>query len=592
MLNLQSLLERDPTHVRTLRVAALLGQGLVLEALSAAGTGAAEAQSTFRQLMSSLPENDPALTLREAEALMDVLDAALEAYGGRGAREAATLERALTAFERAGDDVQTVGFVGDAAKLAAALGLSMAMILGVAKVSGDVKVSQGTHLHIAAGVPDKLEPFIKVFSGVFGSLDEGGGKAQEDLPAPRQATQSERGHSPAPGKKHAPPAHGDKARRTHALTHSEALLRRDQVLGQIRDGTLLQSILKSNQPDSLFVRQGAKGLSDTWDVATPSDKLFRFGAGVFGAIVDGHPAYRVGLRIQSRKRLTNRAVTLARAELDAAFPDEISLRWTSPILCLASNPTGKIGSWSTSFGSRLAIGSPLNVAGGAFGALGLILAEGKDFFALTAGHVIHDDGRHPPESDVFSPPQPVECDTDHHVGTVESVATFPIFDPTESFPEQTGLDFALVRMDPSRVPLRGDRRKIGNRLHGSKVMDDQTIREQQPKRIIKSPAKNREAVGRYVQSDVRAEIMNAATGAMVLGDGLIEIELEERFAVGPGDSGALICVDSETSGLHPAAILIAAAKKASFSDGHSRTRTAIYGLPLSRLSALSGKEIL
>ncbi len=108
--------------------------------------------------------------------------------------------------------------------------------------------------------------------------------------------------------------------------------------------------------------------------------------------------------------------------------------------------------------------------------------------------------------------------------------------------------------------------------------------------MVKVAAKTREAVGRFIQSNVRAEIINPMTGLTVVGDGMIEIEIDHPFMPAPGDSGALICVD-DGQALEPCAMLVAAARKATLPAGHSRTRAVAYALPLDQICAINALEM-
>jgi hypothetical protein len=106
--------------------------------------------------------------------------------------------------------------------------------------------------------------------------------------------------------------------------------------------------------------------------------------------------------------------------------------------------------------------------------------------------------------------------------------------------------------------------------------------------MIKAAARSPEADGRFIQSDVLTEIVNPVSGLVVLGDNLLEIELEERFSTAQGDSGALVCVE-ERGEMVPCGIMVAAVDKASIVP--TRTRTVIYALPFDRVPGIDSMEI-
>jgi hypothetical protein len=71
---------------------------------------------------------------------------------------------------------------------------------------------------------------------------------------------------------------------------------------------------------------------------------------------------------------------------------------------------------------------------------------------------------------------------------------------------------------------------------------------------------------------------------------MIEVEVDNPYGVAPGDSGALVCVDSDQA-VRPFALMVAAVRKATLPGWKSRTRTALYALPLCHISATNGLEV-
>jgi hypothetical protein len=144
----------------------------------------------------------------------------------------------------------------------------------------------------------------------------------------------------------------------------------------------------------------------------PESRPFSFTAGIFltasAQEADNRPRFRVGLRIQSLKRLTIRTLQQAAREIDALFPDDVSVRWTTRVVHLASNPhLGPIW-WAVSAKDRLTLGAPLNVAGGALCSWTMCLKDRAtgEAIGLTTGHpVFDDDGRAKAGHVVYCPPR-------------------------------------------------------------------------------------------------------------------------------------------------------------------------------------------
>ena len=104
----------------------------------------------------------------------------------------------------------------------------------------------------------------------------------------------------------------------------------------------------------------------------------------------GSERYRLAIRLQSAFELRPNILRQIQAWFDEQCRDLFSVRWTSKVVTLGSNPNGVLGTWKGAKALRNgpASGAALNVGGGAVGATTILVTKGEKIHLLTAGHVV------------------------------------------------------------------------------------------------------------------------------------------------------------------------------------------------------------
>jgi hypothetical protein len=177
---------------------------------------------------------------------------------------------------------------------------------------------------------------------------------------------------------------------------------------------------------------------------------------------------RLSVRLQAPRRIKQKSMKAIRDWFHEVSRDLVSIRWTTPVMTLATNPHGDFQPWKARWGSRFEVGAPVNIAGGAVGALTLLLGNGEGYFALTAGHPLCDNLRGKTGDKAFSPPQPhLGPYLGQGIGTITELAVLPpsvLLSTTAKIVTGTDnefLDFGLIRVSNYFMPQPPRRRHAG-----------------------------------------------------------------------------------------------------------------------------------
>lgn len=300
--------------------------------------------------------------------------------------------------------------------------------------------------------------------------------------------------------------------------------------------------------------------------------------------------YRLAVRLQSPRQIKPNRLKAIRNAFRQSFAELVSVRWSSPARLRVSNPEGDYRPWRGPNSGRFECGAPTNIAGGAVGALTILLKHEGRLVGLTSGHVISDGGHARPGMPVFSPPQPEHGAGEQRLGSVRTLSVLQTLrlsggrwsEPPPRSAANTVHDYALIDVEPACGPLESRRRRIGELLYAADFFrGDFTT----GLRLHKAPAKTKDVRGTLRATDFRLEAYDPMTARMVFAEGLLEIELDKRATSARGDSGALMCAEVDGQ-LHPAAKLLAGVRSAKLQNHDSRSVGAVYALPLTAIDAI------
>ncbi|NKC33027.1 hypothetical protein [Falsiroseomonas selenitidurans] len=410
-------------------------------------------------------------------------------------------------------------------------------------------------IHKHPGVPAEVAAIVATVAGVFAGTQRGGTAPTAEPPdippagtsptaeppvaktpngkSPAAKAQGAAGSAkalPAPSQNGPPP-------RTLPLDDAQALRAEVERLAE-RDGWLDPDRWKQGRLPRASHYPGAARFDDS---ALPST----LGLGLMRVQDSTHnaPRFRVAARLGTRKILLPRAISRLRATLHDQFGHAVSFRSATPAVALAGS---------------LQSGSSIAAETGGVGAVALLLAdpEGRNFFALSAGHVFLDRNRtallgH----DVHSPALPEDPRT--RIGTVAHVSLFP----TREDPAPTGGDLGLVKIsDSGFLPTPDKRQLFDQRVFRRAFYPFNPETVSQELAVVKASAATPFAQATLTAIDVTIKYFYPMTRQMFAATGLQEITLadsdeKQPFRLAPGDSGALICVDHE--GYTPLGLIVA-----------------------------------
>ena len=261
------------------------------------------------------------------------------------------------------------------------------VLLLIAKMNGayDFKSGEG-HIGLSPGVPAGVTEFV-----------EGVGKAISGIlnaEAPRlEPPSGQSGILPPPE-----PGSG------RALTMPSGKVLQRVVPGYLSDRDraleLKNKIAEILDENDICILAGVKagraglfgksyGFSSAWTYPFPimAGVGMRQESPILGG---GSERYRLAIRLQSAFELRPNILRQIQAWFDEQCRDLFSVRWTSKVVTLGSNPNGVLGTWKGAKALRNgpASGAALNVGGGAVGATTILVTKGEKIHLLTAGHVV------------------------------------------------------------------------------------------------------------------------------------------------------------------------------------------------------------
>jgi hypothetical protein len=291
-----------------------------------------------------------------------------------------------------------------------------------------------------------------------------------------------------------------------------------------------------------------------------------------GMLLDSEKGlFRLAVRVQSPRPLSR----LARDKIAGVFKqwgkdDFVSLRFTSPVHCLSD-------------------GAPAAVAERGGGALTLLLKKDDTRYALANGHAISNGGFGKIGMKVYCPPPDTALDK-LLLGTIEDLETLPELPLTRRLliPAVPTRDYALIKLERAKEPVRGDERLMGKGAYHSGTRLIAPL--QNGNRVFKVAARTALVGGDVRATGVYVAMQDLSNGQMVYGNNLVEIVLDDNKEVLAGDSGALVYCHE--NGLHPAATVIAGARSVWFDRSARHPRQLVYAQPLSALDLPDGMELV
>ncbi len=306
---------------------------------------------------------------------------------------------------------------------------------------------------------------------------------------------------------------------------------------------------------------------------------FRLGFGIVARRNGSGPlAYRPAVRVQSPTKPLSGTMTKLSALMDKFSDSRPETRWTSPVVACPSNADG----YPPPHDGPPRIGSPVGVAGGADGALGIFLLHGDTVRCVVAGHVVFDDGMNvdnlsqfPEGRPLYYPMQPYPAPAGaEHMGVVEVCEVY------EASPIHTGpsvpsstRDFCIVRMSPGHAPKQADRLRMGRRQFAATWWRGEI---ETGLRVVKSPARSTEQAGEVHSDLVTVEIYNALTQQVQVSSQIVEVALDVGEPGAEfGDSGRLLCAEVRGA-LCPLGIVVAKARTSLIDGPKAKSRALLY----------------
>lgn len=465
---------------------------------------------------------------------------------------------------------------------------------------------EGLRVQIHPGIPTGVVEVVDRIAAVTGAVAPGIGS----VPAPSQ-----------PGAGNVPPRSGtdmteDRPRVPAVLRNGETEIERvERSIVALRDAIVsetsaLEAALEfrraleawfttpdwtSRRSDAFFGKSnGIRRNDEHWARLGDASDDIAVGVGFTArppAAGADHRIIRPTIRLQSQRMLKPSILgRLAQWLKDRGFPDPV-VRWTTPVVMLATNPSGNFKSWRGPFDGRLHIGSPLNIEGGSVGSVTLPLrSDDGSWYVLTAGHVLRDDARGRVGTDVFSPPvgMPTGADPCGRVSEL-SVPTAPT-----NLPGERGRpDYGLVAVDAGNLPVSNDRWNLrGFRITTSRLGPIGTERDpiENGRRVRKVAAKTRLAAGKVTAFNQTLTAWDPINARSVLLSGLVEVELDKGETLDGGDSGALICIEEGADTL-PLAMLVCGARLGKVEGTEKPGSAVMYGQPLAALPVLKSLRL-
>ena len=332
----------------------------------------------------------------------------------------------------------------------------------------------------------------------------------------------------------------------------------------------------------------------TWRHRWRDDRPCAFAVGLQRLVDmgDEEPRYKLQVRLQSSRRIMPRILTAIRDELRETFSRLISVRWSAPVILLPEARHGDDSLWHVKPNGRFHVGAPINISGGAAGSMTLLFKKDRQFLGLTSGHALVNTGDGRVGAAVYSPTR-FDDRSGTPIGTIYDLRGLPglsltarrqIFQSDNNdFPHE----FALVDMDYFRLPMLEQHRRIGLSYFQPQLY---TAKMDTGLPVQKVAARTRAASGIVTASDFRLEAWDPLCLRSVYAQGLVEIQLEERYEALAGDSGALLTT-SVNGIVQPAAQLMGGVRAAALETSDKRQHNVIYGIPLMSIAAISGMEV-
>ncbi|GJD49945.1 hypothetical protein OPKNFCMD_2681 [Methylobacterium crusticola] len=595
--------QKNDSAALTLGVSTILGREFLFSTFIENGYAREEADAAIDSLL--LDARRLNVTDEAVESLVPHLDAALSRWADLDADNKEALRRALGIVER-GRSLHGGVSVASTALLVGAI----AILLGVAKLEGryDLKTGDG-YIGFTPGIPDGVTDIVKVVAdGITLKLRDGppgrgrtGGPSRLPPPAsgPAEgAPQSRIGRTTGrslPSERSSLLEGLSSERPGGALRKGDAAEVAHRVVSRFIDRTDL-SDFSGLPPEDLFIKsrdllpqaRGSRGPAPGTAYSWIHERPFTVGAGIF-PVRDG--GFGVAIRIQSRRYLRDKILDAIKAEYLRSIGPFVSVCWISPVTLLNGGIPDRWSHWRGPT-EQLGIGSPINVAGGCIGSVGLFLQRDRTYFAVTAGHSLEDGGAGRPGEHVYCLPQNHPPRATAHIGHVNHVSLPPRvqFNAGPLTPESTAPDFGLVALEPGSVPKPAIRRQIGrrgfaDRIHPWNPVVDNGLR------VVKAAASSGELYGRVTATNAIVEAIDDVRGGAAWITVAVEVEFEGRGRMlAPGDSGALVCIEDRGT-LKPYGLCVVGASRSKITPGRE-SQSVGYIIPLSTiLSALPGMEL-
>jgi hypothetical protein len=567
----------DPEALRTLEVAALLGHDLLVQVFVDAAFSKVEAESLAGDVLREVFDDSRVEDHRSGDVLelLEVIDRRMTDHMQKDPVFADIVARADGIVD---PDVFTAGSVSDGVRLGRSIALAMVLLLGISKLEGsyDWKTGDG-YIALGPGIPEGFADSVRALGTAVSSRLQPPRPAEKALPKPPD----EGGKPRLPEQRsnaNVDDQGGPQRTSNRQLLpetdrqHAEELA--NDLINRFKSGLDLADIQRMS-PDELFVSK-----DDILRNPSLESDWISIGAGIQPTNAG---KFIIALRIQSRRYLRPRVWNRIREFYREAFGSIVSVRWVGPVELAASNPHGDWRPWRGAH-NKFGIGSPINVAGGRVGTVGLIVKNDRYYYALTMGHVLADCHADAVGMTVYFTPQPFTAASTNAIGVVERAEICPSvspFDRTTRIVPHDRLDFGLVRLNDGSVPNQDGRLKVGSRSFSSivHILDPHTDRGAS---TLKSAARSKETSGTITAFNVAIEAVDHVRGGAVRIERAVEIELDVESRIVPGDSGALVCVDRDGT-LKPFGLCVAGARRSKIQTAPGSAKSVVYVLPLTDL---------